>query len=107
MDEGTNSDIVYSIIKRDQSQILQIFGIDPNTGVIIVKANIDFEENSAFEIRAQASDKGQPPMSTHCKVLVEVLDINDNEPEITVTSLLQYSERRRQYWHCCRSCVSN
>ncbi|XP_048058580.1 protocadherin alpha-3-like isoform X26 [Megalobrama amblycephala] len=88
LDEGSNSDIVYSIIKRDQSKILQIFDIDPNTGAITVKGNIDFEENNAFEIRAQASDKGQPPMSTHCKVLVEVLDINDNEPEITVTSLL-------------------
>ncbi len=88
LDEGANSDIVYSIIKRDQNKILQIFDIDPNTGVITVKGNIDFEENNAFEIRAQASDKGQPPMSTHCKVLVEVLDINDNEPEITVTSLL-------------------
>ncbi|XP_056094127.1 protocadherin alpha-3-like [Rhinichthys klamathensis goyatoka] len=88
LDEGSNSDIVYSIIKRDQSKILQIFYIDPNTGAIIVKGNIDFEENNAFEIRAQASDKGQPPMSTHCKVLVEVLDINDNKPEITVTSLL-------------------
>uniref|UniRef100_A0A8C2K6E7 Protocadherin 2 alpha b 5 n=1 Tax=Cyprinus carpio TaxID=7962 RepID=A0A8C2K6E7_CYPCA len=87
-DEGTNSDILYSIIKRDQNKILQIFEIDPNTGAITVKGNIDFEENNAFEIRAQASDKGQPPMSTHCKVLVEVLDINDNEPEITVTSLL-------------------
>ncbi len=88
LDEGTNSDIVYSIIKRDQNKILQIFDIDSNTGVVTVKGNIDFEENNAFEIRAQASDKGQPPMSTHCKVLVEVLDINDNEPEITVTSLL-------------------
>ncbi len=88
LDEGANSDIVYSIIKRDQNKILQIFDIDSNTGVVTVKGNIDFEENNAFEIRAQASDKGQPPMSTHCKVLVEVLDINDNEPEITVTSLL-------------------
>ncbi len=87
-DEGTNSEIVYSLRETDQNQILEIFQIDQNTGVITVKGNIDFEENNAFEIRAQASDKGQPPMSTHCKVLVEVLDINDNEPEITVTSLL-------------------
>nr|BAD52308.1 cadherin-related neuronal receptor variable 4 [Danio rerio] len=87
-DEGSNSEIIYSIVKRDQNKVLQMFDIDQNTGVIIVKGNIDYEENNAFEIRAQASDKGQPPMSTHCKVLVEVLDINDNEPEITVTSLL-------------------
>ncbi|XP_057205191.1 protocadherin alpha-8-like [Triplophysa rosa] len=88
IDEGLNSDIVYSLIKRDQSKILQLFEIDPNSGAIIVKGNIDFEENNAFEIRAQASDKGHPPMSAQCKVLVEVLDINDNKPEITVTSLL-------------------
>ncbi|KTG04954.1 hypothetical protein cypCar_00031467, partial [Cyprinus carpio] len=87
-DEGTNGEIVYSLRKTGQDHILDIFQIDPNTGAITVKGNIDFEENNAFEIRAQASDKGQPPMSTHCKVLVEVLDINDNEPEITVTSLL-------------------
>ncbi|KAA0709735.1 Protocadherin alpha-3 [Triplophysa tibetana] len=88
IDEGPNSDIVYSLIKRDQNKILQLFEIDPNSGAIIVKDDIDFEENNAFEIRAQASDKGNPPMSAHCKVLVEVLDINDNKPEITVTSLL-------------------
>ncbi len=87
-DEGTNSEIVYSLRETDQDHILDIFQIDPNTGVITVKGNIDFEKNNAFEIRAQASDKGQPPMSTHCKVLVELLDINDNNPEITVTSLL-------------------
>ncbi|XP_026095442.1 protocadherin alpha-3-like isoform X3 [Carassius auratus] len=87
-DEGTNSEMVYSLRKTDQDHILDIFEIEPNTGAITVKGNIDFEENNAFEIRAQASDKGQPPMSTHCKVLVEVMDINDNEPEIIVTSLL-------------------
>ncbi|KAI9538913.1 hypothetical protein NQZ68_008990 [Dissostichus eleginoides] len=63
----------------------------PNTdksGAILVRGKIDFELNPAFEIHAQASDKGQPPMSADCKVLVEVLDLNDNAPEITVTSLL-------------------
>ncbi|CAB1325304.1 unnamed protein product, partial [Coregonus sp. 'balchen'] len=27
-------------------------------------------------------------MAAHCKVLVEVVDLNDNYPELTVTSLL-------------------
>ncbi|XP_073676186.1 protocadherin alpha-8-like isoform X2 [Garra rufa] len=87
-DEGANSEILYSLRETDQDHIIDIFQINPNSGVITVKGTINFEKNNAFEIRAQASDKGQPPMSTHCKVLVEVLDINDNEPEITVTSLL-------------------
>ncbi|XP_030621277.1 protocadherin alpha-4-like [Chanos chanos] len=87
IDDGTNGEIIYSFSKKDQDKILRVFQIDPKTGTITVKGHIDFEENRAFEIRAQASDKGQPPLVTHCKVLVEVLDLNDNSPEITVTSL--------------------
>nr|XP_054590115.1 protocadherin alpha-8 [Nothobranchius furzeri] len=87
-DEGSNSEVEYSLRKRGQDHILDLFQIDSLTGAIMVKGNIDYEENPAFEIHAQASDKGQPPMSAHCKVLVEVVDLNDNAPEITVTSLL-------------------
>ncbi|XP_036798710.1 protocadherin alpha-8 isoform X9 [Oncorhynchus mykiss] len=88
VDEGTNSEIVYSLRSKEQDHFLDIFQIDSKTGIITVKGNIDFEEIPAFEIRAQASDRGQPPMAAHCKVLVEVVDLNDNAPEITVTSLL-------------------
>uniref|UniRef100_A0A3P8TA03 Protocadherin 2 alpha b 5 n=1 Tax=Amphiprion percula TaxID=161767 RepID=A0A3P8TA03_AMPPE len=87
-DEGSNSEIVYSLRSKDQDHILDIFRIDPETGIISVKGKIDYEERKAFEIRAEARDKGQPPMSAHSKVLVEIMDLNDNAPEITVTSLL-------------------
>ncbi|XP_056132824.1 protocadherin alpha-3-like [Lampris incognitus] len=88
-DEGTNSEIVYSLRSKDQDHILDVFAIDPETGVISIKGRIDFEDRRVFEIRAEARDKGQPPLTAHCKVLVEVLDLNDNAPEITVTSLLR------------------
>ncbi|XP_071380374.1 LOW QUALITY PROTEIN: uncharacterized protein [Centroberyx affinis] len=87
-DEGANKEIVYTLSTKEQDHILDIFKIDQNTGTLTVEGNVDFEQHPAFEIRAQASDKGQPPMSAHCKVLVEVIDVNDNAPEITVTSLL-------------------
>ncbi|XP_071380365.1 protocadherin alpha-13-like [Centroberyx affinis] len=87
-DEGTNSEIVYSLRDKGQDHVLTAFQIDPKKGTITVKGSVDFEENPAFEIRAEAADKGQPPMAAHCKVLVEVIDLNDNAPEITVTSLL-------------------
>ncbi|XP_053336396.1 protocadherin alpha-3-like [Clarias gariepinus] len=88
-DEGMNREIIYSINKRDQDKILEIFVIEPYSGAITVKGKVDFEEDVAFEIHAQASDKGQPPMASHCKVLIEVLDQNDNAPEIRVTPLLR------------------
>ncbi|XP_031159090.1 protocadherin alpha-5-like [Sander lucioperca] len=87
-DEGLNSEIEYSLRKKGQDHVLDLFQIDSKTGAILIKGKIDYEEHPAFEIHAQASDKGQPPMSAHCKVLVEVVDLNDNAPEITVTSLL-------------------
>nr|XP_033948851.1 protocadherin alpha-2-like [Pseudochaenichthys georgianus] len=87
-DEGLNADIEYSLRSKGQDHILQLFEINSKSGAILVRGKIDYEENPAFEIHAQASDKGQPPMSAHCKVLVEVVDLNDNAPEITVTSLL-------------------
>ncbi|XP_010785010.1 protocadherin alpha-3-like, partial [Notothenia coriiceps] len=87
-DERLNAEIEYSLRSKGQDHILDLFQIDSKSGAILVRGKIDFELNPAFEIHAQASDKGQPPMSAHCKVLVEVVDLNDNAPEITVTSLL-------------------
>uniref|UniRef100_A0A8C6MJ37 Cadherin domain-containing protein n=1 Tax=Nothobranchius furzeri TaxID=105023 RepID=A0A8C6MJ37_NOTFU len=86
-DDGLNKEIVYSLNSKDQDHVLQMFEIDSETGTIRVKGNIDFELNPAFEIRVQATDRGQPPLTAQCKVLVEVVDVNDNAPDITVTSL--------------------
>ncbi|CAL8270511.1 unnamed protein product [Boreogadus saida] len=87
-DEGVNGEIEYSLRSKGQDHIFDLFDIDSKSGAISIKGPIDFEKNSAFEIHAQASDRGQPPMSAHCKVLVEVVDLNDNAPELTVTSLM-------------------
>ncbi|XP_059918605.1 protocadherin alpha-4-like isoform X8 [Gadus macrocephalus] len=88
-DEGVNGEIEYSLRSKGQDHILDLFEIDSKSGAISVRGTIDFEQNSAFEIHAQASDRGQHPISAHCKVLVEVVDLNDNAPEITVTSLMK------------------
>ncbi|XP_043982203.1 protocadherin alpha-3-like isoform X25 [Gambusia affinis] len=88
VDDGINAEIEYSLRTKGQDRVLDLFQIDAKTGALLVKGNIDYEESPAFEIHAEASDKGSPPLSAHCKVLVEVVDLNDNAPEISVTSLL-------------------
>ncbi|XP_053498377.1 protocadherin alpha-2 isoform X6 [Ictalurus furcatus] len=87
-DEGLNGEIMYSFMSHTPQNILNRFEIDSETGDLKLKGDIDYEENNAFEIRVQATDKGTVAMSGHTKVLVEVLDINDNPPSVTVTSLL-------------------
>ncbi|XP_035983155.1 protocadherin alpha-8 isoform X6 [Fundulus heteroclitus] len=88
LDEGVNGQIVYTFTERTRFNPEEMFFIDNNSGELTVKGSIDFEENQAFEIRVQARDKGTPPRSAHSKVLVQVVDVNDNAPEILVSSLM-------------------
>ncbi|XP_049897641.1 protocadherin alpha-2-like isoform X2 [Epinephelus moara] len=88
LDEGINGEIVYSFIERGNFNPEALFSINPDTGEITVKGKVDYEENTAYDIRVQARDKGMPSRSVHGKVLVEVTDVNDNIPEIIITSLM-------------------
>ncbi|ELW54074.1 Protocadherin alpha-10 [Tupaia chinensis] len=87
LDEGSNSHIVYSFASDISSNIESSFRIDADSGEIKVNGKIDFEEKKLWKIPIEAVDKGNPPMVGHCTILVEVLDINDNAPELVVTSL--------------------
>ncbi|XP_045574118.1 protocadherin alpha-2 isoform X2 [Salmo salar] len=88
LDEGVNGDLVYSFIERGHFNPADTFSINSDTGEIKLKGKLDYEENAAYEIRVQVSDRGHSPRSAHGKVLVEVIDVNDNTPEISVTSLM-------------------
>ncbi|XP_064209170.1 protocadherin alpha-8-like isoform X15 [Anguilla rostrata] len=86
LDEGENGEILYSFIYQEHEKHVDVFAINPSTGEITVNRQVDHEETSAFEVHVQAKDKGQSPRAAHCKVLIEVVDINDHPPEISVTS---------------------
>ncbi|XP_026639423.1 protocadherin alpha-4 isoform X9 [Microtus ochrogaster] len=87
LDEGVNGDIMYSFSTDVSPNVKRKFHIDPVTGQIAVKGSIDFEECKSYEILIEGIDKGQVPLSGHCKVIVEVEDINDNVPELEFKSL--------------------
>ncbi|XP_059554580.1 protocadherin alpha-3-like [Myotis daubentonii] len=87
LDEGVNKDIVYSFNTDTSADTLSKFHLDPVNGYISVKGNLDFEDTKLYEIQVEATDKGTPPMADHCTVLVEILDTNDNVPELVIKSL--------------------
>ncbi|PWA29239.1 hypothetical protein CCH79_00020948, partial [Gambusia affinis] len=88
LDEGVNSDIHYFFIKTGSIDPSGLFDLNAETGKVTVKDGLDYEETRAYEIRVQAKDQGVPPRSAHAKLLIEVIDVNDNSPEISVTSLM-------------------
>ncbi|XP_042275759.1 protocadherin alpha-2-like isoform X7 [Thunnus maccoyii] len=88
LDEGMNSKILYSLVKRGNIDPSNIFDLNSETGEITVKGNLDYEKTPAYEVRVQAMDQGPVPRSAHAKLLIEITDVNDNAPEISVTSLM-------------------
>ncbi|XP_030251995.1 protocadherin alpha-8-like [Sparus aurata] len=87
LDEGTNGDVEYAFGGDTNSKVLELFSLDRNTGEIRVKGQIDYETAYVFKLDVQASDRGQPPMTTDCRVIIKIQDVNDNKPEIEVTSI--------------------
>ncbi|XP_053496992.1 protocadherin gamma-A11-like isoform X2 [Ictalurus furcatus] len=87
-DESSNGEIEYSWGRNTKSKIQDIFQVDRITGEIQVKNEIDFEDTQTYRLNIQASDKGQPPLSVDCRVIIKIIDVNDNKPEIEVTSIL-------------------
>ncbi|XP_015800892.3 protocadherin alpha-3 [Nothobranchius furzeri] len=86
-DEGVNGDIEFYFVGELDPKISDLFSLDKISGEIRVKGSIDFEETDMFKLDVHATDRGHPPMSSDCRVIIKVLDENDNKPEIEVTSL--------------------
>ncbi|NWQ84753.1 PCDAB protein, partial [Columbina picui] len=67
----------YSIISSVPAGNTDLFRIDPKTGEIRLTGALDFEDVRLHELQIEARDKGWAPLSGHCSVELEVLDIND------------------------------
>uniref|UniRef100_A0A8C2UG42 Cadherin domain-containing protein n=1 Tax=Chinchilla lanigera TaxID=34839 RepID=A0A8C2UG42_CHILA len=87
LDEGVNGDIAYSLSSDISPDVKSKFQIDAVSGEITVIGLLDFEESQSYRIQVEAVDKGSLPLAGHCTVLVEVVDVNDNAPQLTVKTL--------------------
>ncbi|XP_036060636.1 protocadherin gamma-A7 isoform X6 [Onychomys torridus] len=84
LDEGINGEVTYSFRKITR-ELLQIFQLDSLTGELSTLKGLDYEESSFYELEVQAQD-GAGSL-TKAKVLITILDVNDNAPGVTVTSV--------------------
>ncbi|KAG9490966.1 hypothetical protein GDO78_006348, partial [Eleutherodactylus coqui] len=82
-DEGVNAQITYSF-STTEDHILQTFSINSKNGEIKINQHLDYEENKFYETAVQAKDGGG--LAAHAKVVIEIIDQNDNAPEIFITS---------------------
>ncbi|XP_015235727.1 PREDICTED: protocadherin gamma-A12-like [Cyprinodon variegatus] len=83
-DDGINGEVTYEFSRlTDISQTL--FSLDSKTGEITVTGNIDYEEKSKYEVFVEGKDGYG--LSSEAKVIISIIDVNDNAPVIDMTSL--------------------
>ncbi|XP_053422777.1 protocadherin gamma-B1 isoform X11 [Nycticebus coucang] len=83
-DEGVNAEITYSF-KSLRDDIGNMFMLDHQNGEIKSKDSIDFEISRSYTMNIEAKDGGG--MTSECKIIVEILDQNDNTPDVVFTSV--------------------
>uniref|UniRef100_A0A3B5QDL6 Protocadherin 18b n=1 Tax=Xiphophorus maculatus TaxID=8083 RepID=A0A3B5QDL6_XIPMA len=83
-DEGTNGKIVYSFSSHVSPKILETFKINPENGHITLIKKVDYETTASYELDVQAQDMGPNSIPGLCKIVVKIVDVNDNKPEISI-----------------------
>ncbi|XP_017387715.1 protocadherin gamma-A5 isoform X18 [Cebus imitator] len=83
-DEGINGKLTYSF-RNEEDKISETFQLDSNLGEISTIQSLDYEESRFYFMEVVAQDGGA--LLASAKVLVTVQDVNDNAPEVILTSL--------------------
>ncbi|XP_027709616.1 protocadherin beta-2-like [Vombatus ursinus] len=83
LDTGNNGEISYSLFRASES-IRKTFQLNEKSGELRLKEKLDFESIQSYTINIQATDGGG--LSEKCTIVVQVKDLNDNPPELTVSS---------------------
>nr|XP_054345299.1 protocadherin gamma-A5 [Pongo pygmaeus] len=83
-DEGINGKLTYSF-RNEEDKISETFQLDSNLGEISTLQSLDYEESRFYLMEVVAQDGGA--LVASAKVVVTVQDVNDNAPEVILTSL--------------------
>lgn len=75
LDVRSTSSVLFEIINGN---INDVFFINPSTGIITTKDDVDYEKCNFFNLTIRATNMAS--MEATCNVIIQVLDINDNNP---------------------------
>ncbi|XP_066437452.1 protocadherin-20 isoform X2 [Eleutherodactylus coqui] len=74
-DSGQNGWVALSILNGSD-----IFVIDTGKGLLRAKVSLDREQQSSYILWVEATDGGDPTLSSTAKITILLLDVNDNPP---------------------------
>ncbi|KAL6048632.1 hypothetical protein STEG23_002317 [Scotinomys teguina] len=84
LDTGNFGTISYVFFHASE-EILKTFQLNPISGDIQLVKALDYETINTYELDIEAKDGGG--LSGKCTVIVQIVDVNDNPPELTLSSV--------------------
>ena len=75
-DTGKNGEIIYTL----EDELSELFEINPITGIITAKAELDHEQVREISLKVVASDGGNPARSGEAQYIIYIQDVNDEAP---------------------------
>ncbi|KAM4051034.1 protocadherin-23 [Anomaloglossus baeobatrachus] len=81
-DLGSNGEVKYTL-RSDEGY----FFVEESSGIVKVNRPLDREQKAFHQLVVQAKDGGSQPEVSSVLVLIKVLDVNDNKPQIQITLL--------------------
>ncbi|TDH06830.1 hypothetical protein EPR50_G00117600 [Perca flavescens] len=91
-DDGVNGEVTYAFADGLSPEAGRLFHIDPFSGEVNLKALVDFEKRRSYELNIKASDSGANSVPSSCKVVIDIVDVNDNAPEISIKPMTSSSD---------------
>ncbi|XP_077625026.1 protocadherin beta-16-like [Crocuta crocuta] len=84
LDSGVHGKISYTLFQPSED-ISKTLEVNPLTGEIRLRKQVDFETVMSYEVDIKATDGGG--LTGKCTLLLQVVDVNDNPPEVTMSAL--------------------
>lgn len=91
-DDGINGEVMYAFADGLSPEAARVFHVDPYSGDVTLKSLVDFEKRRSYELSIRASDMGANSASSTCKVVIAIVDVNDNAPEISIKPMTSSSD---------------
>ncbi|XP_028992503.1 protocadherin-8 isoform X2 [Betta splendens] len=91
-DDGINGEVTYAFADGLSPEAARLFHVDPRSGDVTLRALVDFEKRRSYALRISASDLGANSVPSSCRVVVDVVDVNDNAPEIAIKPMTSSSD---------------
>lgn len=83
-DEGVNARLSYALSALTHKQYGHMFAMNNDTGEMSLLTRLRYDVQNSFTLSVDVRDLGVESLSGRTKVIVNVVDVNDHAPEITL-----------------------